>query len=79
MITTRHYISEAIAAILEDIFDHPVPIPSREDLESFFDSEEFETFREMVRQEFDLVDDTIVETAVSFQELIALLEDELIV
>ena len=78
MTTTRHYISEAISAILEDVFNHPVTIPFREDLESFFDSEEFETFKDMVRQEFDLCDDTITETAVSFRELIALLEDELI-
>jgi hypothetical protein len=77
MSSIRHYITEAISAMLEDIFKHPVPTPLQEDLEAFFDPKEFEDFRDMVRQEFDLSDDTITETAISFQELIALLEDEL--
>lgn len=73
----RLYVIEALSAMLEDIFRHPITFPYREELDAFFEPEEFHVFRKMVQQEFDLENDTIVETAETFNELIALLEDEL--
>lgn len=73
----RAYIIDAISAILEDIYGHPMKVPMREELEAFFEPEELDEFRRLVSQEFDLADDTIVDTAESFLELVALLEDDL--
>jgi hypothetical protein len=73
----RLYIIEALSAMLEDIFRHPITFPYREEFDAFFEPEEFDQFRRMVHQEFDLEDDTIIESAETFNELIALLEDEL--
>jgi len=73
----RLYIIEALSAMLEDIFRHPITFPYREEFEAFFEPEEFDQFRRMVQQEFDLESDAIIESAETFNELIALLEDEL--
>jgi hypothetical protein len=73
----RLYIIEALSAMLEDIFRHPITFPYREEFSAFFEADEFDEFRRMVQQEFDLDDNTIVDSAETFNELIALLEDEL--
>ncbi len=73
----RPYIISAISAMLEDIFGHKMDVPMRAELDSFFEDDEFELFSNMVCQEFDLSDNTIVDTAFSFSELVALLDDEL--
>jgi len=73
----RLYIIEALSAMLEDIFRHPITFPYREEFEAFFEPEEFDQFCRMVQQEFDLESDAIIESAETFNELIALLEDEL--
>ena len=73
----RPYIISAISAMLEDIFGHKMDAPMRAELDSFFEDDEFELFSNMVCQEFDLSDNTIVDTAFSFSELVALLDDEL--
>jgi len=71
-----HRIIEAISAILEDIFKHRMTFPHREEFEAFFQPEEFELFQEMVCQEFDLEDLTLLESAETFDELVSLLLDE---
>ena len=73
----RLYIIEALSAMLEDIFRHPITFPYREEFSAFFEVDEFDEFRRMVQQEFDLESDAIIESAETFNELIALLEDEL--
>lgn len=73
----RHYIIDALTAILEDILHYRLAFPFRAEFEAFFEPEEFDAFRDMVMQEFDLEDITILESAETFNELIALLEDEL--
>jgi hypothetical protein len=73
----RIYIIEALTAILEDILHYRLAFPFRAEFDAFFEPEEFETFRDMVVQEFDLQDITILESAETFNELIVLLEDEL--
>lgn len=73
----RIYIIEAISAMLEDIFRHSMTFPYREELEAFFEPEEFDLFCDMIQQEFNLENNTILETAETFNELIALLEEEL--
>lgn len=74
---TRRYINDAIAAMLEDIFRFKLDVPYRDELEAFFEPEQFEEFTDMVRNEFDLGDNTIVESATTFAELIILIEDEI--
>jgi hypothetical protein len=73
----RPYITEAIAAILEDIFLFKMAVPYRDELDAFFEPDQLEEFKDLVRREFDVDGDTIVDTAATFGELIALLEDEL--
>lgn len=73
----RKYITDAIAAILEDIFGFKMNVPFGEELESFFEPEQFVDFEKFLNQEFDLPDPTLLESATTFRELIALIEDEL--
>jgi hypothetical protein len=73
----RTYIIDALTAILEDILRYKMKPPMAAELEAFFEPDEFEVFRDMVGQEFDLPDDTIVDSAQTFKELVVLLEDEL--
>jgi hypothetical protein len=73
----RKYVIDALEAILEDLTHCRMRLPMNSDLSSYFDSDEFTVFRDMVAEEFDLPDDTIVDTAQSFRELVILLEDEL--
>jgi hypothetical protein len=73
----RLYIIDALTAILEDILHYRLAFPFRAEFEAFFEQDEFEVFQDMVMQEFDLEDITILESAETFNELIALLEDEL--
>ena len=73
----RSYIIDALTAILEDILRYKMKLPMSAELEAFFEPDEFEVFRDMVGQEFDLPNDTIVDTAQTFRELVVLLEDEL--
>lgn len=73
----RAYIIDALTAILEDILNYQTSFPFRSEFESFFSPEEFEQFQSMVAQEFDIEDVTTLESAETFNELIALLEDEL--
>lgn len=73
----RRYIIEALEAILEDITGCVLKLPLNNELEAFFEPEEFTVFRDMVADEFDLPDYTIVDTAQTFRELVVLLEDEL--
>jgi hypothetical protein len=73
----RKYITDAITAILEDIFGFRMTVPSNEEFEAFFDPEQFDHFRKLVRQEFDLEDDILVDSTSTFRELILLIEDEI--
>lgn len=73
----RRYIIEALEAIIEDITGFVMKLPVGNELEAFFEPEEFSVFRDMVADEFDLPDYTIVDTAQTFRELVVLLEDEL--
>lgn len=73
----RRYIIEALEAILEDITNLVMKLPVGNEIEAFFEPEEFSVFRDMVAEEFDLPDYTIIDTAETFRELIVLLEDEL--
>ena len=73
----RRYIIEALEAIIEDITNLVMKLPVGNEIEAFFEPEEFSGFRDMVAEEFDLPDYTIIDTAETFRELIVLLEDEL--
>lgn len=73
----RQYIIEALEAIIEDITRCTMKLPLSNELEAFFEPEEFTVFRDMVADEFDLPDYTIIDTAQTFRELVVLLEDEL--
>lgn len=73
----RRYIIEALEAIIEDVTGFVMKLPVGSELEAFFEPEEFSVFRDMVADEFDLPDYTIVDTAQTFRELLVLLEDEL--
>lgn len=73
----RRYIIEALEAVLEDITGCVLKLPLSNELEAFFEPEEFTVFRDMVADEFDLPDYTIIDTAQTFRELVVLLEDEL--
>lgn len=73
----RRYIIEALEAILEDITGFVMKLPLGSELDAFFEPEEFSAFRDMVADEFDLPDYTIIDTAQTFRELVVLLEDEL--
>jgi hypothetical protein len=73
----RKYITDAIAAILEDIFGFKMSVPFGEEIDSFFEPEQFVDFEKLMHQEFDLPDSTILESATTFRELVVLIEDEL--
>jgi hypothetical protein len=73
----RSYIINALEAIIEDVTRFTVKLPFSNELEAFFEPDEFVAFRDMVAEEFDLPDYSIVDTAETFRELIVLLEDEL--
>jgi len=59
------------------MYGHPMNPPYREEFISFFEPEAFEQFKELIQEEFDLSDNTIVESTSCFGELIAILESEL--
>jgi len=73
----RNYNINALEAIVEDITGSTIKLPFSSELEAFFEPEEFVAFRDMVAEEFDLPDYSIIDTAETFRELIVLLEDEL--
>lgn len=73
----RSYIINALEAIVEDITGSAIKLPFSNEFEAFFEPEEFTVFRDMVAEEFDLPDYSIIDTAETFRELIVLLEDEL--
>lgn len=73
----RSYIINSLEAIVEDITGSAIKLPFSGEFEAFFEPEEFVAFRDMVAEEFDLPDYSIVDTADTFRELIALLENEL--
>jgi hypothetical protein len=73
----RSYIINALEAIIEDVTGFTVKLPFSNELEAFFEPDEFAAFRDMVADEFDLPNYSIIDTAETFRELIVLLEDEL--
>jgi hypothetical protein len=73
----RSYIINALEAIIEDVTGLTVKLPFSNELEAFFEPDEFAAFRDMVADEFDLPNYSIIDTAETFRELIVLLEDEL--
>lgn len=73
----RKYIISALEAIVEDVTRSVMKLPFSSEFEAFFEPEEFVIFRDMVAEEFDLPDYSIIDTAETFRELIVLLEDEL--
>lgn len=73
----RSYIINALEAIVEDITGSVIKLPFSNEFEAFFEPEELTVFRDMVAEEFDLPDYSIIDTAETFRELIVLLEDEL--
>jgi hypothetical protein len=73
----RTYILDAIEAILEDITGCVGTVPLNNHLEHFFDEDEFLGFKNLMAEEFDLPDHTLLDSAQTFRELIVLLEDEL--
>ena len=73
----RKYITDAISAILEDLFGFRMTVPFGEEFEAFFDADQFDDFKKLLQQEFDLDDDVLAESSSTFRELVALIEDEL--
>ena len=73
----RSYIIDALEAVVEDVTGFAVKLPFSSELEAFFEPDEFAAFRDMVADEFNLPNHSIVDTAETFRELIVLLEDEL--
>jgi hypothetical protein len=73
----RSYIINALEAIVEDVTGFDVKLPFSSEFEAFFEPEEFAAFRDMVADEFNLPNYSIIDTAETFRELIVLLEEEL--
>lgn len=73
----RKYITDAIAAILEDVFNFKMSVPYGEEIEAFFEPEQLALFDNLLQQEFDISDPTLLESATTFRDLVVLLEDEL--
>lgn len=73
----RKYIIDALEAVIEDVTGFTVKLPFSNELKAFFEPDEFAAFRDMVADEFDLPNYSIIDTAETFRELIVLLEDEL--
>ncbi len=74
---SREDITERIAAILEDLYGMPMVVPMRTELESLFEPHEYDQFKRLLFEEFDFADDTLMESASTFLELVALIEAEL--
>lgn len=72
----RKYIIDAITTILEDIFKFKMSLPFSEEFDAFFEADQFEEFCCLVTQEFELADDTLIDSCSTFRELVALIEDE---
>ena len=73
----RKYIVAALEAILEDVTGYTMRLSGELEFEPFFDQPQFDLFKALVREEFGLPDDTLVESCDRMRELIILLEDEL--
>lgn len=73
----RSYITNALEAIIEDVIGSAIKLPFSNELEAFFEPDEFAAFRDMVADEFNLPNHSIADTAETFRELVILLEDEL--
>jgi hypothetical protein len=73
----RTFVEERIAAVIEDTLGRPVSFQHNNELEAFFEPEEFCAFQRLLAEEFDLRDESLVEQAQTFYELILLIEDEL--
>lgn len=73
----RKYIAAALGAIMEDVTGLSMRVPGELEFDAFFDQPQYDLFKKLVRVEFNLPDDTLVESCERFRELIILLEDEL--
>lgn len=73
----RKYVTDALKAILEDIFRLRMSIPLDEEFDAFFDPEQFDEFRRLVAQEFELSTDTLIDSCSTFRELVTLLDYEI--
>lgn len=73
----RKYITDALEAIIEDATGFNVRLPLSSEIEAFFEPDELAAFRDIVAEEFNLPNYSIIDTAETFRELVALLEDEL--
>ena len=74
---SRNYVTDALEAVIEDITGFVMRVPMSAEFESFFDEDQLFRFKELVRSEFFLDSDVLVESCQSFRELVALLQDEL--
>lgn len=74
---SRNYVTDALEAVIEDITGFVMRVPMSAEFESFFDEDQLFRFKELVRSEFSLDSDVLVESCQSFRELVALLQDEL--
>jgi hypothetical protein len=62
---------------MEDVTGLSMRVPGELEFDAFFDQPQYDLFKKLVRVEFNLPDDTLVESCERFRELIILLEDEL--
>lgn len=74
---SANYVTSALEAILEDLTGFVMRVPMSTEFESFFDEDQMFRFKELVRNEFSLDGDSLVDSCQSFRELVALLQDEL--
>lgn len=74
---SANYVTDALEAILEDLTGFVMRVPMSAEFESFFDEDQMFRFKELVRNEFSLDNDVLVDSCQSFRELVALLQDEL--
>jgi hypothetical protein len=72
-----NYITDALEAILEDITGFCMRVPMSMEYDSFFDEAQMDRFRDLVQREFNLSDNTLVDSCTTFRELVVLLQDEL--
>lgn len=72
----RRDIIEALEALLEDLARFRMSLPLNAEIEAFFEPDELLQFSALLREEFGLSDDTLLESAQTFRDLVVLLEDE---
>lgn len=73
----RPAIIERLRIVLEETTGNRMTFPSSMDIASFFDDVEYNRFRDLTVDEFDLDGGALIDTASTFFELVVLLEGEI--